>query len=287
MSDMIWDFVSVHSALFLPLIRTSFTPFAFFLFKYLFFYLHLSILYKYTLNLPFLPSLCHLPSPVLLSSSSPVFLVSPPLILTLSSSSSRFSFNLDDLLPLSLGSNSPYFHICLSSLFDFTPPSFLSPPSLSFTSFPSRCPPCFCSSVLIIIPSSLSLSLSPLFSLPGLLFHLFSSPPPETFLLPFIHPSVISFHSLPSTLSSFPIYLPSSLPLPLLHPSISRHPMVNLFIFSLSLFLSSSPSLIRPGVFCSIYHLDETLPQFINTLYRHAHTCMKACLLLFLLTRIQ
>lgn len=46
--------------------------------------------------------------------------------------------------------------------------------------------------------------------------------------------------------------------------------MVNLFIF----FLSLSLSLIRPGVFCSIYHLDETLPQFINALYRHTRSIL-------------
>lgn len=40
-------------------------------------------------------------------------------------------------------------------------------------------------------------------------------------------------------------------------------------------------------MFCSIYHLDETLPQFINTLYGLVHTCTQACLLLFLFTCIQ
>lgn len=98
----------------------------------------------------------------------------------------------------------------------------------------------------------------------------------SSFLLPFIHPSVISSHS-------FPIYHTSSLPQPLLQPSLSRHSMVNLFIFSLPFPLS----LIRPGVFCSIYHLDETLPQFINTLHGLVYTCTRACLLLFLLTWMQ
>ncbi len=145
------------------------------------------------------------------------------------------------------------------------------PSSLSFSPFQM-------SSLFLFLRPHLSLvALSPLFSLPGLLFHLFSSPPMKTFLLPFIHPSVISSHSF--LLFFLPIYLISFPPQHLLRPSISRLPMVNLFIFSLSI--------IRPGVFCSIYHLDETLPQFISTHCELVHTCTQACLLLFLLTRIQ
>lgn len=118
------------------------------------------------------------------------------------------------------------------------------------------------------------------FILIGLLFHLFSTPPP--FFLSSFHPSLCdSLHSF------LPIYRISSLPPPLLHPSFSRHPMVNRFIFFLSLSPLLSLSLIRPGVFCSIYHLDEALPQFINTLYSRVHTCAQACLRLFLLTCIQ
>lgn len=124
--------------------------------------------------------------------------------------------------------------------------------------------------LFLIIP----LTLSPLlFASPVLLFQTFFSPhlllklilfllsiPSATLLhsiLPLFHPLYTLLHPSLSTAST---------------PSISRHPMVNLFIFfslplSLSLFFPSL-SLIRPGVFCSIYHLDKTLPQFINTLYR-------------------
>lgn len=94
----------------------------------------------------------------------------------------------------------------------------------------------------------------------------------------------------------FPTFLPPSLP-PLytvLHPSLSPsstlHSQGILWLIALFSFFPSplsSLSLIRPGVFCSIYHLDEALPQFINTLYSRVHTCAQACLRLFLLTCIQ
>lgn len=91
-----------------------------------------------------------------------------------------------------------------------------------------------------------------------------------SFPLPIIRPSVTSSRSIPT--------LPPSLP----HPSpIPRSKS----ILWLNRFNPTPPppfsSLIRPGVFCSIYHLDETLPQFINTLLRaraRLHTSLFAAL---------
>ena len=112
--------------------------------------------------------------------------------------------------------------------------------SLSFPSFPSRCPPFFLSSSSFpqCFLSFICLFSSPLskflFS-PHLLLKLY-------FFLLYI-PSATLLHSI------LPLFHP---PYTLLHPSlsssptpsISRHPMVNLFIFfslSLSLFLLRSP----------------------------------------------
>lgn len=95
------------------------------------------------------------------------------------------------------------------SLLQYLPlhtPSFPS----HLTSFPFRCPPCFYSSFLII-PSSLFLlyfphQVSSFISFPHLLF---------SSLLPFIHPSVISFHSfLPLFLPYIAYSIPPSAPPP-------------------------------------------------------------------------
>lgn len=109
-----------------------------------------------------------------------------------------------------------------------------------------------------------------------------------SFLLPFIHPSVISIPSLPpSLLSLCTIFHPSLCPSSIPH-SRGILWLISLFsfFFSLSLFFLSL-SLICPCVFCSIYHLDTTLLLFINTLYRLLHTCTYVCLQRFLLTCTQ
>lgn len=119
-----------------------------------------------------------------------------------------------------------------------------------------------------LLPRHSLVALPPLFPSPGLPFHLsvcslLFHTSCKCFSFAF-HLPLCDFFSFPFLLSSFPIYLALSLPLPLLHPSLSRHPLVNLFIFFLSRSLFPSLSLIHPNVFCSIYYLDETLPQFIT-----------------------
>lgn len=101
-------------------------------------------------------------------------------------------------------------------------------------------------------------------------------------LYPFIHP-LCCFHSV----SPFPVFHSSSLHLPssIVHSQVFLH-LISLI--SLSPFpFSFSLSLICPGVFCSIYHLDDTLLLYINTLCRSVHTHAPACLQSFLLTCIQ
>lgn len=106
--------------------------------------------------------------------------------------------------------------------------------------------------------------------------------PSLAFLLPFIHP-LCCFHSI----SPFPnstVY--SSLcPSSIVHLQGILH-IISICFVSLPSSLSLSHSLICPGVFCSIYHLDDTLPLFINTLCRSLHMRTPACLHSFLLSCI-